>query len=427
MKKILVLTLILTVASCGRKTGGSVAQGNIEVSPPPTQNSPVADSTFSIDSGDGGNYNVFTKDGLQYLTLRSNISESYFTRLNSTELDANFGTAGKLKLTGTGGVLGIVRDYYVYSQKCGDNVYSIAMAGSAYPTKLFKGVIGTSSISFTDITGDLNTRLGANAYQVGAFFCSKEHFVVITGRGNNAPTYAAYIAVNTTTDNVSLYLDTAGTQDEVMRSNKSLSYHYNGVDYLLQSKSGGMDRKIMTIDEGNRSIALSATSSVSTLYFKGDQRVRFFEREGQTWLMARDWGATNTVNILKTTMADIHTRISNNDFSSAPFISFDLPTSVGQFESETVCLTADGKTLGFTGTTTYLTNTTAYFYMDLTKTPPEVPLEFNNGQIFSFPVSSPYNSSVGVGHTAVSCIGGNIFFAYKKSGTKELIFDRYTP
>lgn len=426
MKKILPLILILTIASCGRSRNGSVSDANIETDTPPTQGSVIADSTYSIDSGSGGHYNVFDKDGLQYLFTRSSIGETYLNRLNSTQLDNTFGTSGSLKLTGTSGVLGIVKDYYVISKKCGDNVYAVALAGNAFPTKIFKGVIGATNITFTDITGDLNTRVGANSFQVGAFFCSKDHFIAITGRGNTAPVYAAYIAVNTATDAISLFVDSTGTQDDVMRSNRSFSYHHAGVDYLIQTRSGGMRRKTLNIDEGNRTITFSNPVELPWLYNKGDQRVGLFQVGTETWLVARDWGNANTVNIWKESAADIHNRISNDNFNTAPAVSFDLPNPSGRYENEALCLTADGKTLAFIGSTS-TSNTTAYFYMDLSKSTPEIPLAFNNGQVETFPVSYPYASTSGVSHTAVSCNGGNVFFAYKDLGTNDLRFDRYSP
>lgn len=153
MKKILSLIILLTIASCGRSRDGSVSEANIEEDVPPTVGSTIADSTYSIESGSGGNYNVFSKNGLQYLFTRNSMGEFFLNRLSSTQLDTSFETGGKLKLTGTGGALGISRDYYIFSLKCGENVYSMAMAGNAFPTKIFKGVIGTTNISFTDITG----------------------------------------------------------------------------------------------------------------------------------------------------------------------------------------------------------------------------------------------------------------------------------
>lgn len=392
-------------STTGGATGGGSSGGNNDT---PTLGSVIADGAnpdFRPYMGYGGDANSYTLGNDSYITiLDNNSSVSSISRFSSSALDTGFG-----KIDLESGALPVANHMIVYSTMCNGNIYALAWH-PAFSPQLFKATPGAGALNFTDITSDYVTLLGGDLpdsyYEIT---CTKDHVVIPMVRAS-APQYGAIMAINTTTDNLSVFLDPARTEMII----PMFYYTYNNEVFFLDSSS----RKKMTVNEGTKTVSFSDQVSLNLwslfssakLFTLDSGKVRFYGSHYSTPAYLRY--ADFDLNVL-------HDHFTNNDLVAADFDVYDFPSpDSAAADYSRACFSANGK---FAANLTTSSSATGLGIYDFTASTPTIYSKFNSGALKVL-TAGPFSGS-GSYNASVVCNGQNMFLIYSDQG--KVVFDQY--
>lgn len=419
MKISIIFTIFLFLCACSKShesssravnstTGGSNSGGgNNEV--PPILGSVLTNGSnpdFRPFMGYGGDANTFNSGNYTYVTTQDNNSgATTLRRFNSTELDTAFGSNNLQS-----GVLPIPDYMIVYSTMCNGSIYALAWHPSFDP-QVFKATPGSGTLVFTEISADFMTLLGGN--RPDSFYeitCTKDHVFIPMANGGT-PQFNALIAINTSTNNLSVFYESPRVTTVIPLFYYS---HNNELFYLSSS-----ERKKVTINEGAKTVSFSNDLSLNLWQIIHDGNLAYLSN-GKVRLHGFKYSNPSQHFYADLDMNVFHDHISNNDFTLADFETYDFTSPDGNaVDYSNVCFSANGN---FAANVSTNINATGFGIYDLTASTTTIYSKFNSGAVKVL-TEAPYNGG-GSYNSAVVCNGQNMFLFYRNQG--RVVFDQYT-
>ena len=432
MRILLSLVVLASLVSCGAgldSVSPDIGNSDGVVTPPvptsdPMPSLPAAieeivstnlDQYFYLSAGTIGSRvkNTFNYGLDTYMAIRENPGSSYikFLKLKKGVVDTTFGTNGSAKFNGPGGVLPTIPGHTYWFKKCGENIYAIA-DHSAYVRRIYKGNPTASGFNFTEISIDYVALFGGNPSLHREEFCADNH--IVFSFTSSTPSYDALVAINTSTDNISTYIDT--TRTEYIQPH--FMYNNAGKQYMKMY----MDTREFSVDEDSNAIILGTRMSNSSLFSPVSVHYFFLDKIGSKYrFTAFNSSFPNSMRYADFTAAELHTKLSTNSFVYADFKSFTIPAGYNSFNK---CFSPNGKYMAMTFFANAGARRVAYGLYDMTSGTPVLWPEFNANAVKVLPVGVPYNDSFGWIAAGVVCNSTMVYLPFFKSG--NLVYDRYS-
>lgn len=348
-----------------------------------------------------------------YVAIRENTGSGFykFLKLQKGVVDTTFGTNGSARFNGSGGALPTISMTNYWFKKCGENVYAIADS-SSYTPRIYKGNPTATGFNFSEINIDYVALFGAAPDFYRETLCADNH--IVFNFTSTTPSYDALVAINTSTDNVSTYVDVGRT--ETLQAH--FMYSYAGKQYIKMY----LDTREFSVDENNNDVNLGPRVSNSSLFSPVSVHYFSLDKIGSKYRFTA-FNNTNTqiMRYADFTPAELHAKLTNNNFVYADFKAFTIP---GAYKSYNKCFSPDGKYMAMTFFGVSGVSRVGYGLYDMTSGTPALWPDFNSNAVKALPSGAPYNDSIGWSIAGALCNSTMVYLPFLKSG--KLVYDRYS-